>query len=98
MEFNDAFDVLSDTSTYTEMVAAAGAGFMASSITANLAERFAPADLPDEANGLAVIALAEVADVPDKYARPMQFGGGVYTADALARRAGVKETITSIGN
>ena len=96
MEFGDAFDVLSDTSTYTEMVGAAGAGFMASSITANLAERFAPGDLPDEANGLAVIALAEVGDVP--YARPMQFGAGVYTADALARRAGVKETITSIGN
>lgn len=96
MEFGDAFTVLSDTSTYIEMVGAAGAGYMASSITANLAERIAPADLPDEANGLAVIALAEVADVP--YAEAMQFGGGVYTADALARRVGVKETITSIGN
>jgi hypothetical protein len=95
MEFDDAFSVLAETSTYTEMVGAGTAGYMAPYVVDNLADRFAPIDVPDEACGLAVIAGAEVADVP--YKRPMQFGAGVYTGERAAERVDVKDTIVSVG-
>jgi hypothetical protein len=95
MEFGDAFDVLADSGTYVEMVGAGTAGYMGSHVVNNLAERYAPMDVPDEASGLAVIAGAEVAGVP--YKRPMQFGAGVYTGEKAAERVGIRETIVSVG-
>lgn len=95
MNFGDATDVLTDTGTYTEMVAAGGAGYMAPVVAENLGNRFVPMDVPSEAYGLAVIAGAEVAGVP--YKRAVQTGAGAYTAEQVAERVGVKSTITNLG-
>lgn len=95
MEFGDAIDVLAEPATYVESVGAAGAGYMAPSIVNNLADRFSPMDLPDEAAGLAVIAGAEAAGVPYKGA--IQAGAGAYTAEKAAERFGIKETVVNMG-
>lgn len=95
MDFGDAFDVLTDSSTYIEQVGAGGAGYMAPYVVDNLADRFAPMDVPEVASGLAVIAGAEVAGVP--YKRAVQIGAGAYTFEKAADSFDVRETIVNLG-
>lgn len=85
---------VTDTATY-EQAAAAGAGFMGSIVLDNLADRFVPMDVPDEVSGIAGMALA--AAYGGDYSKPLMAGAGVYTADAAARRFGIKETVTGLG-
>jgi len=85
---------LTDADTY-EMVAAAGAGYMAPFVLDNIADRFAPMDVPDEAIGLAAVGLA--AAYGGDYSASMMAGAGAYTADAAARRFGIKDTVTGLG-
>jgi hypothetical protein len=95
MEFSDATDVLMDSDTYVEDVGAAGAGFMLPFVVDNLADRFLGIDVPDEAAGLAVIALAEM--YGGDYKMAMQAGAGAYTFNAAAQRVGIRDTVVNFG-
>lgn len=66
----------------SEQAAAAGAGYMASIVLDNLADRFVPMDVPEEVTGIAAMALA--AAYGGDYSTPLMVGAGVYTADAAA--------------
>ena len=94
MQFGDAFDALADVDTYTD-VAAAGAGYFASRIVSNLTTKHVPANVPEEANGLAVIAATEAFNVP--YQRQMQAGAGTDVVIQALDRVGYKNTIASMG-
>lgn len=91
MDFGSAFDELADSDFWMD-AAHVFAGFVLPNIAANIIESRGP-DLPDEAYGVAVVAGNEMF-----YGETMvSAGGGLYVVDALARRAGVKTTITSLG-
>lgn len=87
-------NTVTDTATY-EQAAAAGAGYMGSIVLDNLADKYVPMDVPDEVTGIAAMALA--AAYGGDYSTPLMAGAGVYTADAAARRFGIKSTVTNMG-
>jgi hypothetical protein len=84
---------VTDTGTY-ETAAAAGAGFMSAHVADNLLDRLAPMDVSDEVTGILVMGLA--AAYGGDYSAALMAGAGVYTADAAARRFGIKNTVTSL--
>jgi hypothetical protein len=63
----------------------------------NLAGGLVP-DVVDvrETYGVVMIVLAQLVPM-DEYATDAQLGAGVYTADAVAERFGVRSTIVSMG-
>lgn len=91
MDFGDAFDTLAESEFWID-AAMVFAGFILPIIAANVTESYGP-DLPDEIYGVAVVAGNEAF-----YGESMiSVGGGLYTVDAIAQRAGVKGTITQLG-
>lgn len=89
----DAFGTLADADHWEEAVAALG-GFLAPTIARNVVEGSTGFDVPDEAYGIAVMALAQYSPM---YVREVQLGGGMYAADKALERFGLKSTITSLG-
>lgn len=75
-------------------VLAVFAAFMAGTVARNVIEPNSPFDLPDELYGLLVMFGASYSPA---YTREIQIGGGLYTADKLAERTGVKSTVTELG-
>lgn len=90
----DAFDQLMSFDMWEE-VAAILAGFFAPTVLNNLVSGFVPAaaDIP-ETYGLAVVGAAQFAP---SYSNELSLGGGLYTADKLAERTGIKQTVVSVG-
>lgn len=67
-------------------------GYMVPGLAAAAADGSLPVDVPDEAFGIAEIVGAEaVLDGDTKTL--VQYGGGVYTLDALLTRFGVREAV-----
>jgi len=93
MELTDSFDDLADTEMWIE-VAALGAGFMGASIIQTVGEGAVPFDLPNEVYGLGVAYVGFTVDMD--HSNKVAMGGGLYTVDSLAQRAGLKNQITSI--
>jgi len=93
MDLTSAFDDLAD-GDYAVNVVVAFAAFMAPTILKNTVERFV--NLPDETYGL-VVAYAAYTFLEDDMAMYGAAGGGLYTADQLAERFGVKSTVEGLG-
>lgn len=92
MDFGGAFDQLADDEFWMAAATVFG-GFLLPSVVANVVERTDTVSPPTEAYGIAVIVGNEMF-VGE---RMLSVGGGVYTADALAQRFGLKETVTEMG-
>lgn len=94
-DYGDAFDALAETENWYN-VAVAGGAFLAAGIGKNIVESRGGTDLPDEAYGAGVIAGSAMFLSGDmrKYA---VIGGGLHTAEAAARRVGIKSRLTSMG-
>lgn len=88
-----AFDTLADADHWEEAVAVLG-GFLAPTVVRNVVEGQTGFDVPDEAYGIAVIALGSYSPM---YARELQIGGGAYAADKALERFGLKSSIESLG-
>lgn len=93
MTLDDAFGTIADADMW-EDAAAVLAGFLAPSIVRNITEGSAGFDVPDEAYGLSVIFLAQYSPM---YSGSLSLGGGVYTADKVLERFGLKQTVTNMG-
>jgi hypothetical protein len=94
MDFGSAFDVLADDGFWTD-AAMVFAGFLAPNLVANIVEGRLGSDLPNELYGIGTAAAAEI--VGGRSYRMVTVGGGVYTADALAQRFDLKQTVTTLG-
>jgi hypothetical protein len=92
---DDAFDQVLNFDMWEE-VAAMLAGFFAPTVLRNLTSGVVPNAVDyREAYGLAVVAGGQFSPA---YASEISIGGGLYTADALAERAGIKSTVMGVGN
>lgn len=92
-QIEDAFGTLADTDHWEEAVGVL-AGFLAPTVLHNVVSGRMGMEVPDEAYGVGIIALASFSPM---YAREMQVGGGVYVADKALERFGLKSTITNLG-
>lgn len=70
--------------------------FLAPTLLKNTIEGRVGVDAPDEVYGILVIILAEWG--LDDYKRPAEFGGALYTVDALATRLGVKSEMQNLAS
>lgn len=92
---DDAFEQMLDFDMWEE-VAAILAGFFAPTILRNLTSGFVPNSVDyRELYGVAVVAGGQFSPA---YQNELSIGGGLYTADALAERVGVKSTVMGVGN
>lgn len=89
-----SFDVVMDED---EWMKAAGVftGYLAPRVVQNVTEDSLPFDAPNELYGVATMVGAQYAPA---YSKSLALGGGVYTVDQLAQRAGLKSSVTEIGN
>lgn len=92
-EFADAFDQIADTELWIE-AAALFAGFLLPTVLHNLAGEFVPVDLPDEAYGILMIAVAQFSPM---YQGALTTGGALYTVDKAAERFDLKSTVEGVG-
>lgn len=92
---DDAFDQVLNFDMWEEVVATL-AGFFAPTVLRNITSGVVP-DAVDyrELYGVAVVAGGQFSPA---YSNEMSIGGGLYTADALAERAGIKSTVMEVGN
>jgi hypothetical protein len=79
---------------FAQNVLVAFAAFMAPVVMKNTVERFV--NLPDEVYGL-VVAVGAYNFLSGDMAKYGAAGGGLYTADQLAERAGIKSTVEGLG-
>ena len=93
-ELENAFNQLLSFDMW-EDVAVTLAAFFAPTVVQNLVGGVVPnsVDVP-EAYGLAVVAGSRFSPM---YKREIAIGGGLYTADAVADRFGIKSTIVNMG-
>lgn len=89
----NSFDVLLEEDTWME-AAAIFAGFLFPTVVRNVLEPNTPFDAPDEVYGLAVMVGGQYAPM---YQTQITTGGGLYTVDKVAQRAGIKQRVTSMG-
>lgn len=89
----DSFSVLMDEDEWMQ-AGATFAGFLAPTVARNVFEGALPFDAPDEFYGVAVMVAGQKSPMYSNY---VSLGGGVYTADKLAQRAGIKQSVTQIG-
>jgi len=92
-ELADSFDTLADSDMWMDVAILFGA-FLAGTVARNLIEPNSPWDLPDEVYGVLVVLGAGYLPEGENMAR---MGGGLYTADKLAVRFGLKQRVTSVG-
>jgi len=95
MPIDDTVSTLTDTD-YAEDVAYVAGGWAFSVVLANVVERFAGVDLPNELYGVGSIA-ASTYFMSGSNRSMMAAGGGLYVADQLSQRFGVKQTVTQLG-
>ena len=94
MQLQDNFEQMADPEMWTD-VAAIGGGFMGASLAQSTLESSMPFDVPNEAYGVGVAAVGLYVDAD--YTDKVAMGGGLYTLDALAQRAELKQKVTSMG-
>lgn len=87
---DQAFGTLADADMWEEGGAAL-AGFLAPTLARNALEGSIGMDLPDEAYGVAVVALSQFSPAYEEY---VAIGGAAYTGDKLLERFGLKQTVT----
>ncbi|MWG32971.1 hypothetical protein [Halomarina oriensis] len=91
----DAFETLADPD-FAKRVGTVFGAFFAPTIASGLVNDYSPVEMlkeiPQEGYGVAEIVAAQYALSGD-LRTDVQMGGGLYTADKLAERAGVKSTI-----
>ena len=94
MDVTSNFETLADEEFIVETLVVFAA-FLAPTVLQSVAEMVLPSSyinrIPDELYGVALVVVVEMADAP--YKRQIQTGGGLYTTDKLAERAGVKQTV-----
>lgn len=91
-DYADAFGVVADDDTWMPVVIALGA-FLAGTLLQHVIEQRAGVDVPvDEVYGIAVIIAANMQFSGDT-AMYATIGGGIHTAEALARRFGLKQRL-----
>jgi hypothetical protein len=90
MDFGDSIETLANDDFWID-VAMLFVGYFGSTLVAMVFEGVGP-DLPNELYGIGVAAGAEAFT---DY-RMIAAGGGLYTADVLATRVGVKDTISEL--
>jgi hypothetical protein len=93
MNIDAAFGTLADAEMWEE-AAAVTAGFLAPTVAQNLTNGLTDYDVPDEAYGALVVAGSQYSPA---YSGEMALGGGVYVADKLLERFGLKQTIEEAG-
>ena len=91
-DLNESFGEIVDPEMWTD-VAALGAGFMGASVAQSVIDGVSPVDVPNEAYGVGVAYAGVTLDMD--YSNKIAMGGGLYTIDALAQRAGVKNRVNS---
>jgi hypothetical protein len=87
---DEAFGTLADVDMWEEAAAVTG-GYLAPTLARNLLEGETDMDVPDEAYGIAVMAVGAYSPM---YGGEIALGGGVYTVDTLLERVGLKQTVT----
>jgi hypothetical protein len=92
-DLQDQFDQLLDMEEWIQIIVVFAA-FMAGTVVRNVLEPNTPWDLPDEIYGVVVMFAGGY--MPE-YGREVMLGGGIYTADKLAERSGLKSRVTSVG-
>lgn len=90
MNFGDAFDTLANDEYWIDVVMLF-VGFFASSLAQSVFESVGP-DLPNELYGIGVATANEI--VSDY--RMVTVGGGLYAADTLAERFGLKDEVSNL--
>jgi hypothetical protein len=90
----DSVDVLADPDMWEQAAVTAG-GYLGSSIAQSTLEGMVPFDVPNEAYGLGVAYAGH--QFGGSYSNEIAVGGMIYTADALAQRFGVKQSVTGFG-
>jgi len=93
-DMTDSMDVIADPDMWETAAATAG-GYLGSSIAQSTIDGMTSFDVPNEFYGLGV-AYGGYQFAP-AYNRELAIGGMIYTADALAQRFGVKQSVTNIG-
>jgi len=95
MPIDKTLDMLTDADFAMDIGFVVG-GWVFAVVSANVVERFAGMDLPNELYGVASVAGASY--VLSGYERKMMAtGGGIYVADQLAQRFGLKQSVTNLG-
>jgi len=95
MPIDKTLSMLTDTDYYQDVGFVAG-GWAFAVVLANVVERFGGMDLPNELYGVASVAGATYF-LRGSDRKMMAAGGGIYVADQLAQRFGVKQSITQLG-
>lgn len=92
----EAFDALTDTGMWESIVAILG-GFFAPTVAQNVLGGMVPSQVNDypEAYGIAVMGAGQFSP---RYSHEISIGGGLYTADKVAERVGIKATVQGVGN
>lgn len=95
MAISQTISMLTSTDFATNVGFVAG-GWAFAVVLGNVVERFAGMDLPNELYGVASIGASTyfLSGNDRKYAAA---GGGIYVADQLAQRFGVKQSVTQLG-
>ncbi len=91
-----SFEALADTDTMRD-IATLGGAYMAAVVLKNTIDGRMSINVPDEAYGIVVAGGANYAADGDT-AKFGMLGGGLYSLDALARRAGIKSKIQNAGS
>lgn len=94
MPLNQAFDRLANPGLWEDVIILAAA-FMAGALVKNTIEGRVGVNLPDEAYGL-LTAAGGTYVLSGNQSRFAVIGGGLYTADALATRMGIKATVENL--
>lgn len=86
-----AFSNLADPGVW-EDAAAVTAGFLAPTVARNVLEGQTDMDVPDEAYGIAVVALSPYSPM---YSGQLALGGGLHAIDTTLERFDLKQTVTA---
>lgn len=90
MEVAGYFETLA-SAEFAVDVAVIFATFLGAHIVAPTVNGYLPVDVPNEVHGLVIVVLAEA--LGGDYKRPLQLGGGLYTADEAAGRVELQSRI-----
>ena len=92
-DLNKSVEKLAEPDLWEDALAT-GAGFMGASIAQTVIDGMTSFDVPNEAYGVLVAVGGQYAP---EYSNQVTVGGALYTADALAQRFELKQSITEIG-
>ena len=95
MNLTDSFGVIADPGMWEDVVVL-GAAFMGGTLLKNTVEGRTSLNVPDEGYGIGIAVGSHYA-LSGQHRKYAIMGGGLYTADALASRFGIKARVENLG-